>query len=155
MTPAKDTHAKRLFLIDGSALAYRSHFAFVRNPLLSSKGQNVGAIFGFVSSLLRLIDEEKPENIAVAFDASGPTFRHERFPEYKATRQKMPDELGEQLPVIADVVRALNEEFDVSQAISLARMFQREERWRTDKNLRRLELTLGELSDSDSPKAVI
>jgi len=97
----------RLFLIDGHALAYRSHFAFIRNPLINSKGQNTSAIYGFVLSVLRLMEEHAPDRIAVVFDSPEPTFRHEEFPDYKATREKMPDEMAEQLPILDEVVEAL------------------------------------------------
>ena len=90
----------RLFLVDGTALAYRSYFAFVRNPLINSKGQNTGAVFGFTSTLLRLLEGESPERLAVVFDSGAPTFRHAKFADYKATREKMPDEMAEQLPLI-------------------------------------------------------
>lgn len=98
----------RLFLIDGSALVYRSYFAFQRNPLINSKGENTSATFGFLMSLLRLLDTEKPDYLAVVFDTPEPTFRHKLFPEYKATREKMPDELVDQLPRIKQVLLALN-----------------------------------------------
>ncbi|MBI1851691.1 MAG: DNA polymerase I [Planctomycetes bacterium] len=98
---------KRLFLIDGSALVYRSHFAFIRNPLLNSRGENTSAVFGFATALLRLLDDEKPEAMAVVFDTPEPTFRHRRYAEYKATRQKMPAELAARLPDVRDVTRAL------------------------------------------------
>ncbi len=98
----------RLFLIDGSALVYRSYFAFQRNPLINSKGENTSATFGFLMSLLRLLDTEKPDSLAVVFDTPEPTFRHKLFPEYKATREKMPDELVGQLPRIKQVLQALN-----------------------------------------------
>jgi len=97
----------RLFLIDGSALAYRSYFAFIRTPLINSKGQNTGAVFGFTSALIRLIEKEAPEHVTVVFDSREPTFRHEKFPDYKATREKMPDEMADQLPLIDEVSAAL------------------------------------------------
>jgi DNA polymerase-1 len=97
----------RLFLIDGSALAYRSYFAFIRNPLINSKGENTSAIFGFTRTLLDLLAQEKPEYLAVAFDTPEPTFRHERFADYKATRQKMPDDMSMQLPRLKEVTEAL------------------------------------------------
>ncbi|OPX24363.1 MAG: DNA polymerase I [Candidatus Latescibacteria bacterium 4484_107] len=99
---------KRLFLIDGSALAYRSYFAFIRNPLINSKGENTSAPFGFARALLKLIEEEKPEYIAVVFDTGKPTFRHEKYEAYKATRQKMPDEMRSSIPRIHELVRAMN-----------------------------------------------
>ena len=98
---------KRLFLIDGSAMFYRAYFAFIRNPLINSKGENTSAAFGMVNSLAKIIRDEKPEYMAVVFDTKAPTFRHERYAEYKSTRAKMPDELVEQLPRIHQVVEAL------------------------------------------------
>ena len=91
---------KVIYLIDGSALVYRSHFAFIRNPLINSKGQLVSAIYGFMNALFALLIKDQPEYLAVVMDTKEKTFRHEQFPEYKATREKMPDELAEQLPVI-------------------------------------------------------
>jgi DNA polymerase-1 len=99
--------APRLFLIDGSALAYRSYFAFIRNPLINSKGENTSAVFGYTRTLLDLLSQEHPDYIAVAFDTPEPTFRHERFVDYKATRQKMPEELSAQLPRLKEVTDAL------------------------------------------------
>ncbi len=99
--------APRLFLIDGSALAYRSYFAFIRNPLINSKGENTSAVFGFTRTLLDLLAQEQPDYIAVVFDTPAPTFRHERFPAYKATRQKMPEDMIPQLPRLREVTEAL------------------------------------------------
>ena len=99
--------APRLFLIDGSALAYRSYFAFIRNPLINSKGENTSAVYGFTRTLLDILSHEQPEYIAVAFDTPMPTFRHERFAAYKATRQKMPEEMSAQLPRLKEVAEAL------------------------------------------------
>ena len=97
----------RLFLVDGSALAYRSYFAFIRNPLINSKGENTSAVFGYTRTLLDLLAQEKPDYVAVAFDTPEPTFRHERFTDYKATRQRMPDEMSAQLPRLKEVTEAL------------------------------------------------
>ncbi len=96
---------KRLFLIDGSAIAYRSYFAFIRNPLINSKGENTSALYGFSNSLYKIIKDEKPDYLSVVFDTPAPTFRHKKYPEYKATRQKMPDELGEQMPKIKELIQ--------------------------------------------------
>jgi DNA polymerase-1 len=104
-TPAKQS--KRLFLVDGSALAYRSHFAFIRNPLTNSRGENTSAIFAFVRAVLKLIDEEHPDFLGVIFDTPEPTFRHRAYAEYKATRQKMPEDLVHQLPRIREFCEAL------------------------------------------------
>jgi len=99
--------APRLFLVDGSALAYRSHFAFVKNPLVNAAGLNTSAAYGFTRDLLRLVDEEEPERLAVVFDVSETTFRHERYPEYKATRARMPEDMVEALPYIDRIVDGL------------------------------------------------
>lgn len=97
----------RLFLIDGSALAYRSYFAFINNPLTNKKGIPTSAVYGFTTTLLRLLEKENPQYLAVVFDSSEKTFRHEEFPEYKATREKMPDDMAEQLPYIQKIVEAM------------------------------------------------
>jgi DNA polymerase I len=97
---------KRLFLLDGSALAYRSYFAFIRAPLVNSKGINTSGAFGFTNTLLKILREEKPDAIACLFDMSAPTFRHKAYKEYKATREKMPDDLVDQLPAIRSIVEA-------------------------------------------------
>ncbi|MFO0932462.1 MAG: DNA polymerase I [Planctomycetota bacterium] len=107
MPPALTQGSSRLFLLDGMALAYRAHFAFVKNPLTTSKGLPTSAVFGFLLTLDRVLDQEKPERIAVVFDAQEPTFRHKEYPEYKATREKMPDDLVPQLGWIEKVVKAL------------------------------------------------
>jgi len=96
-----------VFLIDGSALAYRSHFAMARSNLSSPSGLPTGAVYGFTAEIKRILDRVGPRWIAVVMDTAAPTFRHEQYPEYKATREKMPDELVEQLPWIKDVTRAL------------------------------------------------
>jgi DNA polymerase-1 len=97
----------RLFLVDGTALAYRSYFAFINSPLVNSKGEDTSAAFGMTRALLNLIRDEKPEYLAIAFDAPGPTFRHEQYAEYKATREKMPDEMRAQLARINQIVEAM------------------------------------------------
>ncbi|NLP09108.1 DNA polymerase I [bacterium] len=99
---------KRLFLIDGSALAYRAYFAFIRNPLVNSRGENVSTVFGFARTLLHILDEEKPEYLAVIFDTPEPTFRHHLFSEYKATRTEMPEDMQQTLPRIREMLQALN-----------------------------------------------
>ncbi len=96
----------RLFLIDGMAIAYRSYFAFIQRPLVNSKGENTSAVYGFVSFLNKILDDERPDYIGVVFDTPEPTFRHRAYPAYKATRQKMPDDMASQLDVLKDVVRA-------------------------------------------------
>lgn len=99
---------KTLFLVDGSAIFYRAYFAFIRNPLISSKGENTSATFGFINSLLKIIRDETPDYIAVIFDTKAPTFRHQMYPDYKSTRAKMPEELVLQLPRIKQATDVLN-----------------------------------------------
>lgn len=99
---------KRLFLIDGYAMVYRAHFAMIRNPLLTSDGRYTSALFGFVNSMFKLLRNEKPEFMAIVFDGKEKTFRHEMYPEYKATREKMPDELRAQLPDLWKLTDAMN-----------------------------------------------
>ena len=96
----------RLFLLDGTALAYRAHFAMARSGLTTPEGLPSGATYGFALTLRKLLEDEKPEQIAVAFDPPGPTFRHKRYAPYKATREKIPDELVVQLDWLRDLVRA-------------------------------------------------
>ncbi len=99
---------KRLILIDGSALAYRSYFAFIRNPLINSRGENTGAVYGFTSSLFRLLEKTQPDYIACVFDTPTPTFRHELYADYKSTRAKMPEDLVDSLPWIKEILDAFN-----------------------------------------------
>jgi DNA polymerase I len=99
---------ERLFLLDGMALAYRAYFSFISRPLINSKGENTSAIFGFVNTLMKILNEEKPEHIAVVFDTKEPTFRHKMYEPYKATRQKMPEDMSSQLDKLKEVVRAFN-----------------------------------------------
>jgi DNA polymerase-1 len=95
---------KCLFLIDGSALAYRSYFAFQRNPLVNSKGEETSLAFGFASTIIRLVSKEGPTHLAVIFDSKEPTFRHKMFDEYKAKRKAMPEEMVEQLPRLDEML---------------------------------------------------
>jgi len=99
---------ERLFLLDGMALAYRAYYSFIARPLINSRGENTSAIFGFVSALMKILDDEKPDHVAVVFDTKEPTFRHHMYPEYKATRQKMPEDMAAQLEKLKEVVRAFN-----------------------------------------------
>jgi DNA polymerase-1 len=99
---------ERLFLLDGMALTYRAYYAFIQRPLTNSKGENTSAVYGFVTFLNRILSQEYPDHIAVVFDTATPTFRHEAYPEYKATRQKMPEDLSPQIGIVKEVVRAYN-----------------------------------------------
>jgi DNA polymerase-1 len=96
----------RLFLLDGTALAYRSHFALQRSDLTTPEGLPSGATYGFTMTLRRILEQEQPDAIAVAFDPPGKTFRHERYEPYKATREKAPDEMKAQLEWLREVVHA-------------------------------------------------
>ncbi|MFN8549406.1 MAG: DNA polymerase I [Candidatus Eisenbacteria bacterium] len=98
---------RRTFLVDGTGLLFRAHFALLRNPLITSKGEPVGAVFGLANTLIRLIREEKPDRLAVAFDLGAPTFRHERYAEYKAHRPPMPPELISQGPRARQLLAAM------------------------------------------------
>ncbi len=98
----------RLMLLDGNGLIYRGYFALIATPLTTSKGELVNAVFGFTNIVLRAMQDVKPDAVAIAFDLGKPTFRHEQYVDYKATRQRMPDELRDQFPKVRDVVRALN-----------------------------------------------
>ncbi|MCC7140690.1 MAG: DNA polymerase I [Candidatus Eisenbacteria bacterium] len=97
----------RTFLVDGTAILYRAHFAFLRNPLVTKKGETVSAVYGLATTLARLLREEKPARLAVAFDLGAPTFRHERYADYKAHRPPMPEELISQGPRARELVRAM------------------------------------------------
>lgn len=98
---------KRLFLIDGSALAYRSYFAFQRNPLINSRGEETSLAYGFATTIIRLINRENPTHMAVIFDSKEPTFRHKMFDAYKAKRKAMPDEMVEQLPRLDEMLETM------------------------------------------------
>ncbi len=98
----------RLFLIDAMALIYRAHFGFIRNPIINSKGLNTSAIFGFMNSLLEIIDKHSPTHLGVAFDTKEPTPRHIIFPAYKAHRDAMPEDIALALPVIKRLLTAFN-----------------------------------------------
>ena len=100
--------AKRLFLLDGMALVYRAHFAFVARPILTSSGLNTSALYGFTQTLLEILSKVQPTHIAVAFDTSAPTARHVAYPEYKAQRQAMPEDLSAALPHVRRLIEAFN-----------------------------------------------
>lgn len=99
-------HTEKLFLVDAYALIFRAYFAFGRNPLLNSKGQNVSAISGFTTTLFELIQKEKPTHLAVVFDLGGSVEREEVFADYKAGRQETPEDILFAVPYIKDIIRA-------------------------------------------------
>ena len=91
---------KRLFLLDAYALIFRAYFAFIRNPRVTSKGMDTSAVFGFALALLDLLEKENPTHVAVVFDTSAPTKRHEEYPEYKANRDETPEAIKIATPLI-------------------------------------------------------
>ncbi len=93
-------------LIDGHSIVHRAFYGVPE--LTNASGLHVNAIYGFLNILFKLIDDEAPQYLCVAFDMSAPTFRHEKYPEYKGTRKPMPEELREQIPVLKDVLKAMD-----------------------------------------------
>ena len=98
----------KLFLLDAYALIYRAYYALIRNPRINSKGMNTSAIMGFVNTLNEVLTKENPTHIAVAFDPSGPTFRHEAYAEYKAQREECPEDIKNAVPIIKKILNAWN-----------------------------------------------
>src|SRR5205823_11110074 len=88
------------------ALVYRAHFALVSRPIFTSKGVNTSALFVFTQTLLDILTNQQPTHIAVAFDTSAPTHRHTEFPDYKSTRQEMPEDLSLALPHVNRLLEA-------------------------------------------------
>ena len=107
-TPDLFTSTKRLFLLDGMALIYRAHFALIRSPRFTSAGQCTSAVFGMLNTISDLLSKHEPTHIACAFDTSEPTQRHLEFPEYKAQRDEMPEDLASQIPLVDRLLDALN-----------------------------------------------
>jgi len=97
----------RLLLLDGHSLAYRAFFALPVENFSTTTGQHTNAVFGFTSMLINVLRDEQPTHVGVAFDKSRQTFRLEEYPEYKAKRNKTPDEFSSQLPLIREVLDAL------------------------------------------------
>ncbi len=104
----KKKHMKRLFFIDAYALIYRAYFAFIKNPRINSQGLNTSAILGFANTLEDILKREKPTHLGVAFDPSGPTFRHEAFEAYKAQRESTPEDIKKAVPYIKQMLKAYN-----------------------------------------------
>ena len=102
-----NTH-KKLYLLDGMALAYRGHFALMRNPRMTSKGMNTSAVFAFANTLMSIIDRESPSHLAVVFDTPEPTHRHLAYPAYKAQREAMPEDLSRALPYVIRLCEGFN-----------------------------------------------
>ena len=96
----------KLFLLDAYALIYRAYYALIKNPRINSKGFNTSAVLGFVNTLEDVLKKENPTHIGIAFDPSGPTFRHEAYEQYKAQREETPEVIRQSVPIIKDVIRA-------------------------------------------------
>ena len=105
-------------LLDGFGLVYRGYYALP--PLTTSKGELVNGVFGFCSIVLRGFADLRPDYVAVAFDLSGPTFRHEQYAEYKATRTRMPDDLAAQFPKVREVVKRAQRQRDTDYGRKIA-----------------------------------
>jgi DNA polymerase-1 len=99
---------KKVFLLDALALIFRAYYALIRNPRITSKGKNTNAQFGFINTLLDLINNQKPTHMAVCFDTQAPTERHTEFTEYKANRQDAPEDLMAAIPDIKRIIRGFN-----------------------------------------------
>ena len=99
---------KRLFLIDGHSLIFKMYYAFLRHPMINSKGADMSILFGFTKYILELIEKEKPTHFAIAFDPPGGTFRHEMFPEYKGTRSETPQLVIDSLEPLCELCKAMS-----------------------------------------------
>ncbi len=98
---------KPLYILDSYALIYRSYFAFISRPLINEKGENVSAVYGYFRNILNILHKQKAEYFVAAFDPKTPTFRHKMYDQYKATRDKTPEDLHTQVPIINDILDAL------------------------------------------------
>lgn len=99
---------QRLFLLDGMALVYRAHFALIRSPIYTTAKVNTSALFGFATTLLDLLEKQSPTHLAVVFDTSAPTERHQLYPDYKGNRDEMPEDLALQIPHVKRLVAAFH-----------------------------------------------
>jgi DNA polymerase I len=99
---------KKFVIIDAMSLAYKAYYAFITRPLITTKGEPTSAVYGFITQLIKILEDTKPDYIAVAFDSAEKTFRHERFDSYKSSRMEMPDDMIPQLNRIKEVVNAMN-----------------------------------------------
>jgi DNA polymerase-1 len=98
----------RLFLLDAMALIYRAHFAFIKNPIRTSDGVNTSALYGFANTLLDILHNQKPTHLGVAIDTSAPTPRHDMFPDYKAQREEIPEDIAMAIPQVKRLLQAMN-----------------------------------------------
>ncbi len=104
---SSDSQKKRVFIVDGYGQIYRSYFAFITNPLKDKNGNNVSAVFGFFNIIMMLIRQYNPDYLIVAMDSKGKTFRHQMYDQYKANRDKTPEDLHAQIPVIERILDAM------------------------------------------------
>ncbi len=100
--------SKKFVIIDAMALAYKAYFVFINRPLVSTKGEPTSAVFGFLNQLLKILEDTKPDYLAVAFDSKEKTFRHERYEGYKASRAEMPEDMVPQIGRIKEIIAAMN-----------------------------------------------
>jgi len=99
---------KKLYILDSYALAFRSFYAFIQNPLINSKGEETSLVFGYLNTLLRLINEQSADYLAIVTDLPIPTFRHQLYPLYKANRSEMPEEMQQQIPMLEELIASSN-----------------------------------------------
>lgn len=99
---------KKFIIIDALALAYKAYFAFISRPLTTSSGEPTSAIYGFMTQVLKVLEDYKPDYLAVAFDSKEKTFRHEKYADYKSSRDKMPDDMIPQIERIKTIIEAMN-----------------------------------------------
>ena len=98
----------KLLLIDGHALVFKMYYAFLRRPMINSKGADMSILYGFTKYLLELFQRESPTHVAVAFDPPGGTFRNQMYPEYKGTRPPTPQLIIDALEPLTELVKAMN-----------------------------------------------
>lgn len=96
-----------ILVIDAYGLIYRTYYAFYNNPLMTNEGKNISCVYGFFNTLQQLLEKFQPDTVIAALDSIGPTFRHEQYPDYKANRDKTPEDLHEQIPIIEDILEAM------------------------------------------------
>jgi DNA polymerase I len=99
---------KKFVIIDAMSLAYKGYYAFITRPLTTSKGEPTSAVFGFLNQLFKIIEDTKPDYLAVAFDSKEKTFRHERYEKYKSSREAMPEDMIPQIQKIKEIIEAFN-----------------------------------------------
>ena len=99
---------KTFVIVDAMAMAYRAYFAFISRPLTTKSGEPTSAVFGFMNQLVKVLEDHKPDYIAVATDSKEKTFRHKMYKEYKATREAMPEDMIPQIGRIKQIVELLN-----------------------------------------------